>query len=75
MRSMRNDLTKTAQAAREPGIVQIKVFKAPPGGPRGPGALTTLARSVKLYVYKNFCSGGEKRHPYPPTLLNWVIKN
>ena len=30
VRSMRNDLTKTAQAAREPEMYQIKVFKAPP---------------------------------------------
>ena len=30
VRSMRNDLTKTAQAAREPEMVQNKVFKAPP---------------------------------------------
>ena len=35
MRSMRNDLTKTAQAAREPEVVQNKVFKAPQGSPRG----------------------------------------
>ena len=31
MRSMCNDLNKTAQAAREPEMVQNKVFKAPQG--------------------------------------------
>ena len=48
MRSMRNDLTKTAQAAREPEMVQNKVFKAPQGV-----LLPVSTPVVRKYLYVN----------------------
>ena len=54
MRSMRNDLTKTAQAATEPEVVQNKVFKAPQGslkGSRGaPGPVKPRSQYERLSV-------------------------
>ena len=44
VRSMRNDLTKTAQAARGPEMVQNKVFKAPQGVPSPPPRSAPVVR-------------------------------
>ena len=55
MRSMRNDLTKTAQAAREPEMVQNKVLKASE-------TKVFERKRAAVYVYENFpLKGGKKR--------------